>query len=101
MERERYFVQVSRVDDPLMAYAVGGWLTQNVFLDWAAAEQQAESYERAAIWVDGEDFSTRMVTVARVISATELLERDGPQALAAAEAATRMELQVRLSETTD
>ena len=81
-----------------MRFAFGSWLTQNVWLDRETAEQDAENLERAAVWVDGVDISAETVTIARVTSATELLEQEGPQALAAAEASTRSQLHIRLAE---
>jgi len=98
MDRERYYVQVARPHDSFLRFAFGGWLTQNVWLDRETAEQDAENLERAAVWVDGVDISAEAVTIARVISATELLEQEGSQALAVAEAITRLELQIRLAE---
>ena len=98
MDRERYYVQVARPYDSFLRFAFGGWLTQNLWLDRETAEQDAENLERAAVWVDGVDISAETVTIARVTSATELLEQEGPQALAAAEASTRSQLHIRLAE---
>jgi len=98
MDSERYYVQVARPHDSFLRFAFGSWLTQNVWLDRETAEQDAENLERAAVWVDGVDISAETVTIARVTSATELLEQEGPQALAAAEASTRSQLHIRLAE---
>jgi hypothetical protein len=98
MDSERYYVQVARPHDSFLRFAFGGWLTQNVWLDRDTAEQDAENLERAAVWVDGVDISAETVTIARVTSATELLEQEGPQALAAAEASSRSQLQIRLAD---
>ena len=86
--RERYYVQAPRLNDPLMEYAVNGWLTPNVYADRETAQRFADSLDWAQVWLDGEDVTAQTATVARVVSATELREQDGPEALAAAEAAT-------------
>jgi hypothetical protein len=97
MQRERYYVQVAYSTDHLglEKYTVGGWFTQRVCLDREEAERWASHFERTSLWIDGRDVSTETVTIARVKSAAELLEEEGPLALRAAQEATLGEGEIR------
>jgi hypothetical protein len=100
VNRERYYLQVARSNVPAVA-GYEGWQTLAVYLDRETAEFEASVHERGVIFNEGKDVSNETVTIARVLSATDLLQREGPQALAAAEASTRIQLQVRLAEQED
>jgi len=82
---------VSRSHDPHLS----GWRTQSAWPDRETAERDAASTESAAIWIDGEDVSERAVTVALVLSEAEVLERFGPEGLAAARASTEVQREVK------
>jgi hypothetical protein len=88
----RYYVQISRSDDE------GNWKTEVVTFDPATAEQYADSFERAVVITEGEDISEAVATIARVITAEDLLTAEGEDALMAAEMQTRVQFWEKLAE---
>jgi hypothetical protein len=98
----RYYVQRvqshTTLDFPLLTQ---GWMTMIVTFDRAIAEQYREGFESAHLFEQGEDVSDRTVTIARVITAEELLTEGGEQALAEAEVATRIQLWQELEKWAD
>jgi hypothetical protein len=88
---EFFFVQMQHLLD---SHERTGWKTVGAFMDREAAERRAAELERA-----GEDVSGhRLVTETRVVSAEELLEEGGPEALRAARLATQEQLDRLLEE---
>lgn len=85
----RYYVQRSQTDS--IYGPPSGWQTAVVTFDRETADRYAESFERAALFEEGENVSEMVSTVARVVTAEELLAESG-NALAAAEAATTKQL---------
>ena len=92
-EQERYYVQVTYSND---FYGREGWLTQLVFLEREQAERMAAEYGRATLFAEGRDVTEETVTLTRVITASELLDQEGEEALRIAEAATQIQLQQQL-----
>jgi hypothetical protein len=88
----RYYVQISRSDDE------GNWKTEVVTFDPATAQQYADSFERAVVITEGEDISEAVATIARVITADDLLTAEGEDALMAAEMQTRVQFWEKLAE---
>jgi hypothetical protein len=90
-ESEWFYVIISRSHDPHLS----GWRTHSAWPDRETAERDAASIERAPLWIDGEDVSERTVTVTLVLSEAEILERFGPEGLAAARASTEVQREVK------
>jgi hypothetical protein len=90
-ESEWFYVIVSRSHDPHLS----GWRTQSAWPDRETAERDAAAIEGGSLWIDGEDVSERTVTVALVLSEAEILERFGPDGLAAARASTKIQREVK------
>jgi hypothetical protein len=91
----RYYVQTSQTDDKFSS--PNAWHTVNVTFDRATAEQWAEGYEKAVVFEQDEHVPKLVATLARVVTAEQLSE-ESVSALAAAEAATRVQFWNALAE---
>jgi hypothetical protein len=81
MGDDLFFVLVSQFGDPHGEE----WRAEFVELDRATAEQQAELFQSAVVWIDREDITTSVATVTQVVSRDELVELVGPERAAAIE----------------
>jgi hypothetical protein len=95
----RFYVQRSQTDSTFGPPQ--GWETVIVTFDRDTAEAYVESFERAMLFEQGTDVSELVSTIARVVTRAELLAEGGEEALAAAEAATRVQYEQRLNEWRD
>lgn len=92
----RYYVQRSQSDSTYGPPR--GWETILVTFDPETAQTYADSFEQATVFEEGENISELISTVARVITADELVAEGGQNALIAAEAATRIQFWEKLAE---
>ena len=93
-----YFVQRSVLGSgPAECLTTLGWETVAVALDLNTAKSHAEDLERVPMIANSAgqtpaDLSAYVTTIARVITAAELLEQDGAEALERAKHQTRGQL---------
>lgn len=84
-----------------------GWAWVDVWFDRPGAEELARRQETRRVWVsdgsaddplDNREISEEIVTVARVVSAAELIDTGGYEALGRAAAAVAMQMSGRLEQ---
>jgi hypothetical protein len=92
----RYYVQRAQTNS--IYGRPGGWETVILTFDPVEAKQYAHSFERAVLFEEGENVSELVSTVARIMTADELRADGGAEAVAAAEAATRIQYEKKLAE---
>ena len=93
---ERFYVQRSQSDSTYGPPR--GWETILVLFDRESADRYVQDFERATLFEDGLNVSELVSTVARVVTPEDLLAEGGSDALAAAEAATRVQYEQRMAE---
>lgn len=91
-----FFVETATT--PQMLGREEGWEWVDVWFDRAGAEELARRHEARRTWVENEEISETLVSVARVLSAAEILDRDGPEGLSRALTSTMTTMYSRLEQ---